>query len=80
MSAASSEIANLVHEILIPYQTVRLELDKPAPPMLFDSVREMRQHLSSLVFSGFVGKTSLQHLRIGRSDRYVYYVAIYLCF
>src|SRR3954453_10274006 len=63
MSAASSEIANLVHEILVSYHAVKLEPDKPPPPLLFDSVKEMRLHLSSLVHNGFVRTTPLYWLR-----------------
>ena len=57
MSVASREIADLVAQTLEKYHALNLELSQVAPPALVASYQDMRRHLASLVYDGFIVRT-----------------------
>jgi ATP-dependent helicase HrpA len=63
MSVAANEIGELVVQILEKYQALQLELGKVAAPALIPSFQDMRRHLASLIYNGFVVQTPPQWLK-----------------
>ena len=62
MSGVSNELRDLLYQILEKYQALHLELSKVAPPALIPNYQDMRRHLASLVYDGFVRETPPQWL------------------
>jgi ATP-dependent helicase HrpA len=54
MSSAADEIASLVAQILEKFHALSLALGEVAPPALIASYQDMRRHLASLVYDGFI--------------------------
>jgi ATP-dependent helicase HrpA len=57
MNISANELSALVARILEQHHALHLELSKVAPPLLVASYQDMRHHLSSLVYDGFVRRT-----------------------
>jgi ATP-dependent helicase HrpA len=76
MSVAANEIGELVVQILEKYQALQLELGKVAAPALIPSFQDMRRHLASLIYNGFVVQTPPQWLK--HCPRYLDALAIRL--
>lgn len=65
LSAATRDLTELVAQILEKYHALDVELSKVAAPALVGSYQDMRRHLSSLVYKGFIAHTPgdwLKHL------------------
>ncbi|HZZ41329.1 MAG TPA: DUF3418 domain-containing protein [Tepidisphaeraceae bacterium] len=59
---AAREVTTLAADILSSYHTLAKELSRDFPPLLLDSVKDMRTHLSSLIHTGFLSQSPWSHL------------------
>ncbi|HEY1683729.1 MAG TPA: DUF3418 domain-containing protein [Tepidisphaeraceae bacterium] len=62
LSAAASEIQAVVNPALATFHELSLELQKPSPPMLRESIEDMRRHLQRLIPADFVTTTPFNWL------------------
>lgn len=63
LSAAADEVAELVRQILERYHALDLALSADFPPLWNDSIRDMRDQLTHLVYRGFLVRTPFAWLR-----------------
>lgn len=57
LPAAAEELVEIARQTLSIHQAIRLRLEQSYPPLLEPSIRDIRSHLATLVFRGFVLKT-----------------------
>jgi ATP-dependent helicase HrpA len=57
LSEASKEITALAAETLALFHDLSLQLGRPTPPMLADSIRDLREQLAALVTPDFLTRT-----------------------
>lgn len=57
LSEASKEICAFAAETLAQFHDLSLQLGKPTPPLLGDSIRDLREQLAALVPSDFLTRT-----------------------
>lgn len=63
LANAAADVSDVVAQTLAAYHELDLDLAADAPPLWSDSVRDMRDQLSHLVYRGFVVRTPFQWLR-----------------
>src|SRR5439155_9740032 len=76
MSAAAHAMGELVGSILDKYQSLQLDLSNVAPPALLESYVDMRRHLESLIYDGFIVQTPPEWL--GQYPRFLAAIEIRL--
>jgi ATP-dependent helicase HrpA len=63
LADASSEVRDLIAQVLESYHELDIALCGEFPPLWSDSIRDMRDQLSRLIFRGFVVGTPFERLR-----------------
>jgi ATP-dependent helicase HrpA len=62
LTESGQALAELVGQILQQFQNLSVELEKPVAPLLEPSILEMRRHLHTLIYNGFIADTPPQWL------------------
>ncbi|HSZ56213.1 MAG TPA: DUF3418 domain-containing protein [Tepidisphaeraceae bacterium] len=76
LAAAGSEVRDVVGQVLETYHELDIALSADTPPLWSDSIRDMRDQLSRLVYRGFVVGTPFERLR--NLPRYLQGIAVRL--